>query len=191
MPRGVLIVSHSHVDLVWITRSHNSQRKTSKMKKVMAVNARRLRNRRIYLAFDLTTVVGFLATIVLLLRLIHGSFGTAFAFSALAGAAGGVLGMVIAVVITPFTLEEGKRWTHLGSAFAGAVAGYGIGILDDSIAYIFKDARLLTDQMLGLRVGVFVSCALFALVYGFTYRRYYVTLDLEFEELSQTSTTAS
>jgi len=136
------------------------------------------RNRGKYLALDIAIVMGFFATVVSVLRLIHGSFEKDFAFSALLGVAGLVLGVVVAVVITPFTVEEGKRWTNLTSALAGVAAGYGVKTLDDSISYIFKDAHFLKDPAMGTRVAIFVVCTLFGLIYGFSYRRYYVGPDL-------------
>jgi hypothetical protein len=126
-------------------------------------------------------VVGFFAVTTLLLRMIHGDFDVEFAYSALIGVLGAVIGIVVAVIITPFTKEERTQWSNLTSAIVGAVAGYGISVLNDSINYIFKDANLLQSPILGARTALFLSCFAFAMVYGFTYRRYYVTLDLDME----------
>jgi hypothetical protein len=87
------------------------------------MKASRLRNRGKYLALDVFMVSGFLVVTTLLLRLIHGEFGVEFAYSALVGVLGAVLGLFVAVVITPFNKEERTQWTNLTSAIAGAVAG--------------------------------------------------------------------
>jgi hypothetical protein len=153
------------------------------------VRSQKLRNRGKYLALDIAIVTGFFATVIFLLHLIHGGFGKDFAYSALLGILGMVLGLVIALVITPFTAEEGRRWTNLTSALAGAAAGYGAGTLDDSISYVFRDAHFLKDPILGTRVAIFVVCVLFGLIYGFSYRRYYVGQDLELDTSSPAPTT--
>lgn len=140
-----------------------------------------LRNRGKYLVLDILMVSGFLIVTTLLLRIIHGEFGVEFAYSSLVGILGGVIGLVIAVVITPFTSEERTQWSNLTSAIIGAVAGYGISILDDSISYVFKNANLLQNPILGIRTALFLSYGAFAMLYGFSYRRYYVTLDLDID----------
>jgi hypothetical protein len=127
-------------------------------------------------------VSGFIVLTTLLLRTIHGEFGVEFAYSALIGVLGSIFGLVIAVVTTPFTSEERTQWSNLTSAIVGAVAGYGISILDDSVNYVFKDANLLQNPVLGVRTALFLSCGAFALLYGFSYRRYYVRLDLDIDD---------
>jgi len=146
---------------------------------VHRVRARRLRHRGWYLAFDLALLTGFFGTTTTLLRLFHGAFGKDFAFSALVGLTGCAVGTVIAVVITPLTAEERRGWTTLTSALAGVIAGYGIKVADESIGYLVKTGSLL-DPLFGLRFATFVLCMLTSLAWGFSYRRYYVTLDLEF-----------
>jgi hypothetical protein len=143
------------------------------------IRARRLKHRGWYLAFDLALLTGFFGTTATLLRLYHGTFGKDFAFSALVGLTGCAVGTVIAVVITPLTAEERRGWTTLTSALAGVIAGYGIKVADESIGYLVKTGNLL-DPLFGLRFATFVLCMLTSLACGFSYCRYYVTLDLEF-----------
>jgi putative flippase GtrA len=131
---------------------------------------------------DLFMVSGFLVVMTALLWMIHRQFDEHFAQSALVGILGLVLGTVLAVILTPFTAEESKKWSNLTSAIVGALAGYGLGFINDSVGYVFKDARLLKDPLLGARTAIFLSCTLFSLVYGFSYRRYYVSADLTLKE---------
>jgi hypothetical protein len=142
----------------------------------------RLRNRGKYFVVDLVVISAFLVAMTALLWMIHHQFDEHFAQSALVGILGLVLGIVIAVILTPFTAEENKQWSNLTSAVVGAIAGYGIGIINDSVGYVFKGAHLLTDPLLGVRTAVFLCCTLFSLVYGFSYRRYYVSADLTLED---------
>ena len=100
--------------------------------------ARQLKHRGWYLVFDLTMVAGFFATTLVLLRLYHGAFGKDFACSTLVGITGCVVGAVIAVVITPLTTEERREWTTLTGALAGVIAGYGIKVVDELVAYLVK-----------------------------------------------------
>jgi hypothetical protein len=123
-------------------------------------------------------ISGFFALATTLLRMIHGSFDAAFASSALVGILGLALGAVVSVVMTPYSAEESTQWSNLSSAILGAVAGYGIKVLDDSVSYLFQKAHLFEDGIIGARVAIFLASFLFALVYGFSYRRYYVGLDL-------------
>ena len=142
----------------------------------------RMRNRGKYLFLDLVIVSGFLVVMTALLWMIHRQFDERFAQSALVGILGLVLGSVIAVILTPFTAEESAKWSNLTSAILGAIAGYGIGFINDSVGYVFKDARLLKDPLLGARTAIFLCCTFFSLVYGFSYRRYYVSADLILED---------
>jgi len=140
--------------------------------------AKGLRHRGKYLVLDVLTLTGFFVVTVTILWMIHEGFSRQFAYSALVGVLGLVMGAVVAVVITPFTIEERAQWSNMTSAIVGVAAGYGISIVDDSISYLFKDARVFTDALLGVRVATFLVCFFLTLVYGFSYRRYYVTLDL-------------
>lgn len=88
-------------------------------------------------------------------------------------------GTVIAVVITPLTAEERRGWTTLTSALVGVIAGYVIKVVDELVAYLVKAGHFL-DPILGLRFATFILCMLTSLAFGFSYRRYYVTLDLKF-----------
>jgi hypothetical protein len=153
--------------------------KTADVEDVPEIRAWRLKHRGWYLVFDLTMLAGFFATTMILLRLFHGAFGKDFACSALVGITGCAVGTVIAVVITPLTAEERRGWTTLTSALVGVIAGYGIKVVDELVAYLVKAGHFL-DPILGLRFATFILCMLTSLAFGFSYRRYYVTLDLEF-----------
>lgn len=146
------------------------------------MRAIRLRNRGKYFVLDVFMVLGFAVVTTLLLRMIHGEFGVEFAYSALVGILGAVCGLVVAVVTTPFTIEERTQWSSLTSAIIGAVAGYGVSTLDDSITYVFKNANLLQNPILGVRTALFLSCGAFAMLYGFSYRHYYVRMDIDMDE---------
>jgi drug/metabolite transporter (DMT)-like permease len=137
-----------------------------------------LQHRGKYIAFDFMAVPGFLAVTILLLRIVHGDFGRDFAISGLLGLLGGVLGAFTSLVITPFSAEERSQWSNVRSVLTGVVAGYGLSVLKDSVNYLFKDGHAFTDASIGIRAIVFLSYFAFAMIYGFSYRRYYVGIDL-------------
>ena len=138
----------------------------------------RLRHRGWYLALDTLTISSFFAINIVLLRIIHGGFNIEFAFSALIAMVGFVIGAVVSLIFTPYTLEERRQWSNLSSVLAGALAGYGLKTVSDLVNHVLTNTKLLTSPVVGTRIAVFVVWLGFAIVYGFTYRRYYVRLDL-------------
>ncbi len=137
-----------------------------------------LRHRAWYLAFDLATISLFVGISVTLIRLLHGGFTSEFALTGLLAIAAFVTGSVTALIFTPYSQEERRQWSALAGAIAGLLAGYSVATVSDAVEYLFSDARILTDATVGARAAIFVSWFGFAIVYGFTYRRYYVGLDL-------------
>jgi hypothetical protein len=130
------------------------------------------------LVLDVAVVVSFFAISIVLMRLIHGGFNTEFALTALVAVDGFVIGAFLSFVFTPYTMEERRQWSQLAAAIAGLIAGYSLKVLGDAISYLFSDARLFRDVMIGAGIAVFISWLGFGLIYGFVYRRYYIEFDL-------------
>ncbi|CUR59161.1 membrane hypothetical protein [metagenome] len=143
----------------------------------------RLRHRRWYVAFDAVVVTSFFTVNIVLLRIIHGDFDADFALSIFVGIDALIIGSLVSFVFTPYSSVEGGEWSHLGSAIAGLFAGVSLTILSASFEYVFAGARLLHEPVIGTRVAVFVAWLGFGLIYGFTYRRYYVAVDWGRDEL--------
>ena len=115
----------------------------------------RLRNRGKYLILDLIVTTGFPVVMTALLWMIHRKFDEHFAQSALVGILGLAVGIFIAIVLTPFTAEENTKWSNLTSAVVGAISKCSVGLWQLCWHYIFKDARLLKDPLLGARTAIF------------------------------------
>lgn len=149
----------------------------------------RLEKRGLYLIFDTATVTGFFVALIVIIRLIHKEFGVDFGYSAFVAISGAVSGIVISVVITPFTIEERKQWSNVRSAIVGGVAGYGLKFFDDAVTQVLKNEELIKTSNTWFRVGLFIVCGLFCMIYGYTYRMYYVSIDLNLEPNVDAETT--
>lgn len=95
----------------------------------------------------------------------------AAAFNLLIVALGLSLGWLSGILLSPYSDEEGKKFTQYAKAFGVFVSGYLIGKIDKVIEKMLEPAFIL-DSVNGFRIMAFVASVIIALVVAFAFRRY-------------------
>jgi MFS family permease len=86
-------------------------------------------------------------------------------------ALGLALGWLLGILLSPYSDEEGKKFTQYAKAFGVFVSGYLVGKIDKVVEEVLKPDFIL-DSVHGFRGMAFLASAIIAIVITFVFRRY-------------------
>ena len=81
------------------------------------------------------------------------------------------LGWLFGILLSPYSNDEGKKFTQYAKAFGVFASGYLVGKVDKVIEKMLEPDFILNSDH-GFRVMAFMASVIIALVITFVFRRY-------------------
>jgi hypothetical protein len=95
-----------------------------------------------------------------------------FAMTVLVGALGVAVGWLIGLLASPYGADEEKRFSRYAATVSAFLSGYALSKIEPTLTFILADGKLVTQQLYGVRVMVFLICLIAASITMYVFRIY-------------------
>lgn len=95
-----------------------------------------------------------------------------FAMTVLVGAFGVAVGWLIGFLASPYGAVEENRFSRYAATVSAFLSGYALSKIEPTLTFILADGKLLTQQLYGVRVMVFLICLITAAITMYVFRIY-------------------